>query len=240
MAGRGEPDVTATFRPGYTEYQLADAKAGWKASLRIAPALDFHGLVCRVKFDKEASLVWQYGGMFWVAGEANANRVEIHGSAGTHHRAQSAQRTGAGGWDGEGEGRAVPRPCRPAGRVRADQGPTALSCRGRVGRDPLRPKAGRPDHGPARHPGRTPPGPNSARAEADVVRLLHPPGPRARGELPQAAGMRLPNNCAARGSWWDRRRQEFQIRTPDRAPECAAELVPLRRPNITARDRAWC
>jgi hypothetical protein len=66
-----QPGITATFRPGYTEYELAGAR------ITVAPALDFHGLVCRVEFDRDTPLVWQYGGMWWTASEANANRVEI-------------------------------------------------------------------------------------------------------------------------------------------------------------------
>jgi len=41
-------DVTATFRPGYTEYGITEKRARWKATLVIAPSLDFHGFVCRV------------------------------------------------------------------------------------------------------------------------------------------------------------------------------------------------
>jgi hypothetical protein len=67
--------ATATFRPGYSDYELTGD--GWKASVSMAPALDFHGLICRVEFDRETPLVWQYGGIFWRDNEANTNRVEI-------------------------------------------------------------------------------------------------------------------------------------------------------------------
>ena len=65
--------ITATFRPGYTDYQLAGARVS------IAPALGFHGFICRVEFDKETPLLWQYGGIWWQSSEANTNRVEIAG-----------------------------------------------------------------------------------------------------------------------------------------------------------------
>ncbi len=104
-------DVTAMIRPGYTEYQLADVKAGWKASLTVAPALDFHGFVCRVEFDKEMPLVWQYGGVFWLASEANANRVEIRGP---RHASRSPICPTAWYWPvGTDKARAAPWPAPP-------------------------------------------------------------------------------------------------------------------------------
>ena len=64
--------ITTTFRPGYTEYQLRGTR------ITIAPALDFHGLICRVELDREMPLLWQFGGVWWQASEANNNRVEIN------------------------------------------------------------------------------------------------------------------------------------------------------------------
>ena len=63
--------ITTTFRPGYTEYQLAGARVA------VAPAMDCHGFVCRVEFEKETPLLWQFGGIWWQAAEANTNRVEF-------------------------------------------------------------------------------------------------------------------------------------------------------------------
>jgi len=68
-----QPGITATFRPGYTEYQWPGGR------ITVAPALDCHGLVCRVAFARETPLVWQYGGLWWSSAEPRANRVEIAG-----------------------------------------------------------------------------------------------------------------------------------------------------------------
>ena len=54
------PGVTTTFRPGYTEYEVSDAAGGWTAKIVVAPAMDFHGMVCRVQFDRPMPLHWQY------------------------------------------------------------------------------------------------------------------------------------------------------------------------------------
>lgn len=77
------PEVTTTFRPGYTEYALHSARDGWNAKVIVAPAMDFHGMVCRVEFDRPLPLHWQFGGMWWRESDANANRAEV---AGTHVR----------------------------------------------------------------------------------------------------------------------------------------------------------
>ncbi len=73
-------DVTTTFRPGYTEYALTEKTAGWTAKIVVAPAMDFHGMICRVQFDRPMPLRWQFGGVWWQESEANANRVELAGS----------------------------------------------------------------------------------------------------------------------------------------------------------------
>ncbi|MHB8974376.1 MAG: alpha-L-rhamnosidase-related protein [Pirellulaceae bacterium] len=75
------PGVTTTFRPGYTEYEVSTGAGGWTAKIVVAPALDFHGMICHVQFDRPMPLHWQYGGMWWQESEANANRVELVGSS---------------------------------------------------------------------------------------------------------------------------------------------------------------
>ena len=75
-------DVATTFLPGYTSYEIAD-KAGWHAAITIAPALDFHGMVCRVEFDVPTQLAWQCGGIWWTKAEKNSNSVAIDGAVGT-------------------------------------------------------------------------------------------------------------------------------------------------------------
>jgi len=61
-------DALRDIRLVITDYQLAGAR------ISIAPALEFHGFICRVEFEKETPLLWQYGGMWWQASEANTNQ----------------------------------------------------------------------------------------------------------------------------------------------------------------------
>ena len=72
-------EVTATFRPGYTEYELKDPQAGWKATLagRTRDGFPRAGLPHGVR--RAVPLAWQYGGVWWQPAEANANRAEIQG-----------------------------------------------------------------------------------------------------------------------------------------------------------------
>ncbi len=71
------PGVTATFRPGYTQYEVREAENRWSGKITVAPTRDFHGMVCHVQFDRPIPLHWQYGGVWWQPSEANANRVEL-------------------------------------------------------------------------------------------------------------------------------------------------------------------
>ncbi len=73
--------VTTTFRPGYTAYELAGPGGAWKASLVAAPSLNGHGMICRIAFDREVVLRWRCGGLWWLPGEPQANRVEFVGRA---------------------------------------------------------------------------------------------------------------------------------------------------------------
>ena len=99
-------NVTATFRPGYTEYQLVKPDA----RIVIAPALDFHGFICRVEFERDTRLVWQYGGVWWQASEANTNRVEIVGSEARITEANLPNGLVLAAWDGAGVGRVFTTP----------------------------------------------------------------------------------------------------------------------------------
>ena len=193
---------------------MADAKAGWKAALTIAPAMDFHGFVCRVEFDKEMPLVWQYGNVFWRADENNANRVEIHGRESRITEPNLPNGLVLAGWDGQGEGRAV---AGPAGQ----QAEFAAT------------KPARVYHvvavwGVTKY--------DRDRAAKTMARLDTPADaawPEWRERLKQswfdcyirpalapvenfARLMAAPGEQLRRTRrWWDRRREEFQIRTPD-------------------------
>jgi len=207
-------DVTATIRPGYTQYRLGDAKTGWKASVTIAPAMDFHGFVCRVEFDREMPLIWQYGGIFWLGSEANANRVEIRGPQAQITEPNLPKGLVLAGWDGAGQGRVI-------------AGPTGQQA------EFVAAKTGRLYHvvaawGVTQY--------DQQWAAKTLARLDTPadaawPEWRDRlkqmwfdcyiqraltpaenfGKLLASPGEQLSRTC----QWWDRRRGEFRIRTPD-------------------------
>jgi hypothetical protein len=200
--------ITTTFRPGYTEYRLAGAR------VTMAPALDFHGFVCRIEFDRDTPLLWRYGGIWWQAAEANSNRVEF--AAGVARMTEPRLPNGLVlvGWDGAGEGRAVA----------AAFGQQAEFCASR----PRRLYHVVAAWGVTRH--------DEARVRSTLARLDTPSAaawPQARDVLkqswfegyigralePEKHFQQLLVDPAAQ--WhrtcehWDERRAEFQIRTPD-------------------------
>ena len=101
-------DITTTFRPGYTDYQITSPD--WKASIRIAPALDSHGFVCRISFDRPVPIIWRFGGMFWKYEDArsNQNRVKIDGNRALISEPNLPNGLVLAGWDGDGVGQVVP------------------------------------------------------------------------------------------------------------------------------------
>lgn len=207
------PNTTTTFRPGYTDYQLAGD--GWKATLSIAPTLDFHGLVCRVEFDRDMPLVWQYGGIWWQQSESNANRVVIEDAVARITEPNLPHGLVLAGWDGQGAGRAVAT----AYGQQAEFSTT---------------RASRVYHiaaawGVTRY--------DEPRADKTLARLNTAnaaPWLQARDELKRLwfdayIGRALAPDKRFHGllakpqehltrtrAWWDNRRAEFQIRTPDR------------------------
>jgi len=208
------PQVAAIFRPGYTQYHLSDPKGGWKAAILIAPAMENHGLICRIQFDQETPLVWQYGGIGWAASEPNANRVEILGSSARITEAHLPGGLVLAGWDGEGQAQvltasygqqvefssATPR---KVYHIVAVWGVT------RCDEEAVRKTLTRLD---------TPISAAWPEARDHLKRLwldcyikpaLDPEGHfHTLLASPEAA---LRRTC----NWWDKRRQEFQIRTPD-------------------------
>lgn len=100
-------DIVAAFRPGYTEYEVPGPGGAWKARLCVAPAMEGHGLICRVAFDRPMPLVWQFGGMWWLAQEANDNKVEIRGKVARITESNLPNGLVLAGWDGEGEGKVL-------------------------------------------------------------------------------------------------------------------------------------
>ena len=70
--------TTATFRPGYTKYKVVDPNgAKWNAEITIAPLMDFHGFVCKIKFDKPTPLTWTCSDIFWSRKEKSSNKVML-------------------------------------------------------------------------------------------------------------------------------------------------------------------
>ena len=207
-------DVTATFRPGYTEYGITEKRARWKATLVIAPSLDFHGFVCRVAFDRPVSLTWQYGGMWWQQGEKNANRVALQGQRAQITESNLPNGIVCLGWDGSGEGHAletgygqqavfrsaVPQPTfHIAGtwgvthhdEARAKQTMARLDTLPTGGWAAMREKL------------------KQSWFDCYIGRALQP-----QGHL--ATLLAKPDEALnATTGWWDRRRAEFQIHTPD-------------------------
>ena len=209
--------------------------AHWKATLRVAPALDFHGLICRVEFDREMPLVWRYGGIYWRGDEANSNRVEIAGNEARITEANLPNGLVLAGWDGEGEGRVV-----PATVSRQATSGNAMDTWDKQVEEAVPQVAQFTAKKPQRvyHVvaawGVT--AYDEARARATMARLDTPNAaawPEARERLKQAwfdayigralepekhfrqllaaPAKELGRTC----EWWDRRRAEFQIRTPD-------------------------
>jgi len=69
--------AVTSFRPGYTQYELRDASGRMTAQIVIAPAVDHHGFVCRVEFDKPSPLAWTYDSLYLSASDGATNLVEL-------------------------------------------------------------------------------------------------------------------------------------------------------------------
>ncbi len=206
--------IETTFRPGYTRYRVRDADAGWTIDLTAAPALDCHGLICRVEADRDLTLVWQWQDMHWTEAAAAGNQVTIDGP---RARLTDASLPNGESWiacDAAGELRAVPARFRQGVAYRADRpqrnyhivatwGVTtydeawAQRCLKRL-----------ETPGAAAWP--------AARERLQqqwfdcyIKRALNPEANLAR--LLAHPADELTRTCG----WWDQRREAFQIRTPD-------------------------
>jgi hypothetical protein len=207
-------EVQTVFRPGYTEYTIAGPAGAWNGRLSVAPTLGGHGLVCRLGFDRDMPLVWQFGGICWQASEPSANRVDIAGRQARITEACLPNGLVLAGWDGEGAGRVIDAPHgqsaefataapRRTYHIVAAWGVTTV---------------------------------DEARVTATLARLDTPTAsqwPAARDHLKQAwretyitpaldpqrrldSWLRDPAaKLQETVDWWDRRRAEFQVRTPD-------------------------
>jgi len=204
----------ATFRPGYTLYVVTGPEGEWTASIAAAAALDSHGLICHVRFDKAVPLVWQYGGIWWVASEANANRVEITGNVARITEPNLPNGLVLAGWNGQGEGHAAKALYGNQAEFTASAPQQAYDIVATWGVTSY----------------------DEARASATLARLDTPNDaawPKVRDHLKQewfdgyiGRALRPEEHLKAllggpEGAlkktmdWWDRRRGEFQIHTPD-------------------------
>ena len=64
-------------------------------------------MVCRVEFDRETPLIWQYGGIWWLPTERNANKVAPHGSSVEIIEANLPNALVIAGWDSPGASRVI-------------------------------------------------------------------------------------------------------------------------------------
>jgi|GEM_PF-1580432 len=204
----------AVFRPGYTEYAVSGPETAWHVRVTVAPTRAGHGLVCRVQFDREVALTWQFGGIWWQASETAENQVQIAGHQARITSPALPNGLVVVGWDGKGQGRAI-----PAAHGQSAEFTTT--------------SAGRVYHIAAAWGVTTI---DDARVKATVARLDTPNAalwPEARDRLKQAwletyitpalgpqqrldLWLQDPAACLDQTrAWWDRRRAEFQVRTPD-------------------------
>lgn len=103
------PGTETIFWPGYTDYRINGPDQTWKARIRVAPTPRGHGLVCRVEFEGTPQrLVWSYGGVAFNARNPLINTVEIGDrEARITEPADLANGLVLAGWDAEGKGESV-------------------------------------------------------------------------------------------------------------------------------------
>jgi hypothetical protein len=206
--------VSALFRPGFSQYELAPPDNEWRTVVTVAPALNGHGMICHVVCDRPVNLVWEFGGVWWSQAESNANRVDLSGRAARITEPNLPNNLVIAGCDYDAQGRvltapygqqvefAAAAPCQN-GYIVAVWGVTAY---------------------------------NEPRAQNTLARLDTPNAagwPQARNRLkrlwfdcyigraldPERRFAELVGRPSAALhetlSWWTKRRDEFQIRTPD-------------------------
>ena len=104
------PGTTASFYPGYTQYQLRDPAGAWQAAVTVAPTMDFHGFVCKVEFTRDMPLMWQYANLWYKDSEPRANRVATGGRHAILTDASLPNGQVVVGWNGDGDVRPVSGP----------------------------------------------------------------------------------------------------------------------------------
>lgn len=100
-----ELSSVTTFRPGYTDYVLKTKD--WGATIRVAPTMGFHGMICRVEFDRPMPFLWRFGGISFPRTKTVQNSVVIDGSIARITEPGLTNGLVLAGWDGIGTGRAT-------------------------------------------------------------------------------------------------------------------------------------
>jgi hypothetical protein len=207
-------NVETTFRPGYTTYRIADPSGRWKAVVTTAPTLRGHGLICRVEFDRATPLIWQFGGIWWSGSDANTNQVEVADGVARITESNLPNGVVMAGWDGGGTCRSIPASFGAQAEFASTQARKTYHLCAVWGVSAL-----------------------DSRLAAQYLSRLDTPcaaaWPESRDRLKQLwkdcylepalepqrrlrALLDAPNDELERArSWWDRRRSEFQISTPD-------------------------
>jgi hypothetical protein len=206
--------VATEFRPGYTTYEIRAPDEAWVARLAVAPTVGGHGLVCQVEFDREVPLLWQFGSIWWQAADVRDNRVEFRNGYACLTDPGLPNGQVLAGWDGTGSGHALAAPSGQTAEF-ASTRPQRLYhvviAWGVSSVDPARLAAtlARLDT----------PNANAWPAARDQLKLAWrtayidaalAPEPRLQNWLQAPAAQ-----IEGKRQWWDQRRAEFQIRTPD-------------------------
>jgi hypothetical protein len=71
----------------------------------VAPTLGGHGMVCRIDFASESRLCWQFGGVWWHPAEKNDNRCALTANSVCITEGNLPNGEAWAGWSVEGEGR---------------------------------------------------------------------------------------------------------------------------------------
>ena len=101
------PGTVANFYPGYTQYQLRDPAGNWQATVTMAPAMDCNGFVCKIQFTRDMPLMWQYSNLWYKDDEPRANRLDPRGRYAILTDTNLPNGQIVVGWDGDGDVRAV-------------------------------------------------------------------------------------------------------------------------------------
>ena len=72
-------NLKTLFRPGYVVYDVSAPDASWTAKMTVVPTLDFHGFVCKVEFEAPTRLVWTCGELAWEGAPKAKLRVRPAG-----------------------------------------------------------------------------------------------------------------------------------------------------------------